>query len=102
MKEEKEEIIRIRLPEGEEMFGIVEQMLGNAWMYVRCQDGKVRLGKIPGKYIKSRLWVRVGDIVIVKPWQVMKDRVFIVHKYTKTETEWLFERGYLKWLEEHE
>lgn len=99
MKKKEEEILRTRLPEKNELFGFVEQALGNAWMLIRCSDGKIRKGKIPGRYI-SRFFVKVGDIVIVKSWQVRKDMVDIIYKYSKAEVNWLREKGYLKWLEE--
>ncbi len=98
-KEVQEEVVRARLPGEGEMLAVVEQALGNAWMLVRCSDGSVRKGKVPGRYI-SRFFVRVGDIVIVKPWQVRKEMVDIIYKYSKAEVNWLRENGYLRWLEE--
>lgn len=95
----KEEVLRTRLPEKDELFGYIEQALGKAWMLVRCSDGKIRKGKIPGRYI-SKFFVKVGDVVIVKLWQVRKDMVDIIYKYSKAEANWLKEKGYLKWLEE--
>ncbi len=93
-----EEIIRVRTPKDDEVIGIVEELVGYARMRVRCVDGKERLCRVPGKYLR-KIWVRVGDVVIVKPWEIQKDRGDIVYKYKKTEVEWLIKNGYLKGLE---
>lgn len=94
------EIIRVRMPGKGEVMGIVTQRLGYGKMYVRCSDNKVRLGRIPGRFTR-RLWVRDGNIVIVKPWDVQSDkRCDIIYKYTKGQVGWLNRHGHLKDLEE--
>jgi len=90
---------RIRLPKEGELLGIVEEELGSARMRVICEDGTLRLCRVPGSKKRS-LWVKRGDYVIVKPWEVRKDKGDIIHKYTPTEVEWLRRKGYLKKLEE--
>jgi translation initiation factor 1A len=95
-----EEIIRVRLPKQGEVLGMITQRLGYCKMYVRCADGKIRLCRIPGKYTR-RLWVREGDIVIAKPWEVQTDkRGDIIYKYTKGQVGWLKRHDHLKNLEE--
>jgi translation initiation factor 1A len=49
-----------------------------------CADGKVRMGRIPGK-MKKRMWIRTGDLVIVKPWAFQNDKSDIIWRYTKTQ-----------------
>ena len=84
-----EQIERIVLPKGEEMFAIVEQRLGFNKMYVRCIDNKIRLGRIPGKYSR-RLWIREGDLVLVTLWPVQADKKCdIINKYTNAQWDWL-------------
>ena len=39
-QDEPEQVTRVRLPKGEETFGIVEQRCGGSRMQVRCFDGK--------------------------------------------------------------
>ena len=51
------QISRIHLPRGVQLFGIVESRLGGSRMRIRCFDGKVRICRIPGR-LKRRLWVR--------------------------------------------
>src|SRR2546428_5094148 len=41
---------------------------------VMCQDGKSRLGRIPGK-LKKRMWIREGDLLVVKVWQFQDEEV---------------------------
>ncbi|MDI3474542.1 MAG: translation initiation factor [Thermococcaceae archaeon] len=90
---EGEEIIRVPLPKPGQLFGVIEQALGSGWMDVRCSDGKVRRCRIPGK-LRRRMWMRVGDVVIVQPWEVQSDeRGDIVYRYTRTQVDWLLRKG---------
>ncbi len=75
------------------MLGVVEQMLGASRMLVRCSDGKTRIARVPGK-IKRRMWIKEGDVVIVKPWIVQSDKkADIVYRYTKTQVDRLQSAG---------
>jgi translation initiation factor 1A len=93
---EEEEIARIRLPKEGELLGIVELMLGSDKLRVQCDDGKERIVRIPGK-LRKRVWIRVGDLILIQPWKVMTDRrADVVWRYTKTQAGWLQKKGYLK------
>ena len=99
-QQDPEDFSRIRLPkkDEEEMFGIVTAMLGAGKVTVDCDDGKTRLGRIRGK-MKKRVWVRVGDLVIIKLWEVQKDeRCDIVWRYLKTQSNWIQRKGFIKTL----
>ena len=96
----EEDFSRIRLPHEDEgeMFGIVIAMLGAGKLTVECDDGKTRMGRIPGK-MKKRVWVRIGDLVIIKPWIVQSDeRCDVVWRYLKTQSNWIQRKGKLKKL----
>ncbi len=81
------------MPRTGEILGVVEQMFGFDRLRVRCTDGHVRTCRIRGK-IRKRLWVREGDVVIVRPWLVQSDeKGDVVHRYTHTQVEWLRKRG---------
>ncbi len=70
LPEKKEgEYIRSRLPNKRkgEMFGIADQLLGASHIRAASADGVSRLARIPGK-LRKRMWIREGDLVIVKPW----------------------------------
>lgn len=91
---------QIRLPQEGEYMGVVLETLGGARMKVYCEDGKERLCRIPGKF-RSRMWVKEGDFVIVKPWDIQGDRKGdIVYRYRPLETEYLREIGRLQWYGE--
>lgn len=80
----EEPYVRIRLPRKGEVFGIADQLLGASRIKVMCADGKSRMGRIPGK-IRKRLWIRTGDLLIVKPWSFQDEKSDIVWRYTKTQ-----------------
>ena len=89
-----EEVIRVRLPEKDEVIGVVIQLLGFAKMRVKCLDGVERICRVPGR-LSRKLWIKEGNYVLVKPWSIQKDRGDIIYKYSKTEVMWLKEKGYL-------
>ncbi|MEK6897464.1 MAG: translation initiation factor eIF-1A [Nanoarchaeota archaeon] len=96
-KEDQEEqiITRVRLPRGEEMIGIIEQRLGGNKMLVNCLDGKTRNCRVPGR-LKRKLWLRPGDVIIVEPWELDKNKGDVIFKYKPNQIEWLKNKGYLK------
>ncbi len=91
--EDEGQLRRLRMPKEGEVFGIVEQMLGASKMRVRCKDDKVRICRIPGK-IKRRIWIKEGDVVIIRPWMVQADeKGDIVWRYTKPQVDRLMNQG---------
>ncbi|MFH1821666.1 MAG: translation initiation factor eIF-1A [Methanobacteriota archaeon] len=89
-----EELERIRTPRSGEVLGVVEQMYGFDRLRVRCKDGFIRNCRIPGK-IRKRLWVREGDVVIVRPWSVQsKEKGDIRHRYTAAQLGSLRRKGF--------
>ena len=90
------EPVRIKTPRQGEIFGVIESMLGTNKLRVRCQDNKIRLCRIPGK-LRKLLWMREGDIVLVKPWDIQGDtRGDIITRYTQTQVSLLKRKGLLK------
>ncbi|MBE0524447.1 MAG: translation initiation factor eIF-1A [Methanosarcinales archaeon] len=92
-----DEVVRVRIPRkhDNEILGTVESMLGANKIRVRCMDGVVRLGRIPGK-LKKRTWIRPGDVVIVVPWDFQDAKADVKWRYTQPQVNWLEKRGYLK------
>lgn len=89
---------KVRIPRNNEVLGIVEQLLGFCKMYVKCDDDKIRLCRIPGR-LTRRIWVREGDVVLVQPWEVQGDKKGdIIFRYTKTEVSFLLRKGFFKSL----
>ena len=64
-------------------------------MLVVCLDGKTRNCRVPGR-LKRALWLRPGDVVIVEPWELDKEKGDIIFKYKPNQVEWLKNKGYLK------
>ncbi len=92
----EEPIKDIKMPSNGELFAIVISELGAARMVCYCEDGKERVCRIPGR-MKSKFWVKEGDLVLVKPWEVQGDeRGDIVWQYKKLEVEYLKSKGLLK------
>ncbi len=91
-----EGVVRVRLPRGKEMFGVVEAMLGNSRLQVRCEDNKLRIIRIPGK-MRKRIWIRQKDLILVEPWDIQSDtRGDAKWKYRNAEVQWLKKKGILK------
>jgi len=89
------EPIRVKLPRGEQVIGIIEQRLGGNKMMVNCLDGKQRNCRVPGR-LKRALWLRPGDVVIIEPWEFDKNRGDVIFKYKPTAIEWLKKNNYLE------
>jgi len=84
------------LPSSDEVLGIATKLLGYDRIMVKCQDGFERLCRIRGK-MKRRVWIRVGDIVVVSPWDFQREtRGDLTWRYTKGQAEMLRGKGYLK------
>ena len=93
------EIRRIKLPRGRQTLGLITRMLGSSRVEAKCFDGKTRVCRIPGR-LKRSLWVKLGNIVIVEPWEYSGDKKGdVIFKYTPTQVSYLKSRGYLKQLE---
>jgi translation initiation factor 1A len=89
------EIGDMKLPVASDVLGIAVRLLGYDRIMVKCQDGHERLCRVRGK-LKRRVWVRIGDIVLVSPWDFQSDtRGDIFWRYRKTQSEWLRSNGYL-------
>lgn len=71
-----------------EMFGVVEKLSGASRLLVMCEDGFTRNARIPGK-MKKRMWIREGDLVIVKPWDFQKEKADVEYRYTQTQASYL-------------
>lgn len=93
--------VRIRVPRGREILGIVTQRLGGSRMNVACMDGKIRISRIPGR-LKKSLWLREKDVVLIEPWELSSEKADIVWKYTKTQVQALKDKGFLKNIAEFE
>lgn len=85
--ESDEAVNRYRMPDGRnrEMFAIADQLMGASKLRVMCEDGKSRMARIPGK-MKRRMWIKPGDLVIVKPWDFQDDKADVKYRYVRTQS----------------
>lgn len=86
----EEDYVRCPMPRrrDKEIFAVAELLLGGSRIKVICEDGKSRMGRIPGK-IKKRMWIREGDLLIVKPWDFQDEKANIIYRYTHTQSSYL-------------
>ncbi len=93
------EIRRTKLPNREnlEMFGVVTQLHGTNQVGVFAEDGIERICRIPGK-LKKRVWMRQGDIVLIKLWDFQKTKADVIWRYLGVQVEHLKRKGYLNKL----
>lgn len=81
-------------PSANDVLGLATKLLGFDRVMVKCQDGHERLCRIRGK-MKRRVWIRVGDVVLVSPWDFESDkRGDVFWRYTRAQAEDLRRRGY--------
>ena len=91
---EPTENIRVTLPykpKGE-MFAVAESFQGGSRLQLICEDGKRRMGRIPGK-LRRRMWVRENDLLIVVPWSFQDSKADVKFRYTPTQTSNLKRKG---------
>jgi translation initiation factor 1A len=92
--------VRIPDPNEGEILGVVTETFGGDRMGIKAVDGKEYLGIIRGK-IKKRMWCRVGDAVLVIPWDFetnnedKKPKCYIVWRYQPGQYQWLVNKGYV-------
>ena len=82
----------IRLPDDDEVFAVVTNMLGANRVEVRCMDGKERTARIPGK-MQKRVWIREDDVVLVAPWDWQDEKADITWRYEKAAADTLRNEG---------
>ncbi len=91
-----EEVGRLPLPRRErgEIFGVASQLLGAARIRVMCEDSVPRMGRITGK-MKKKMWVREGDLLILRPWGFQEGKADILFRYSRTQSAYLARRNLL-------
>jgi len=84
--------VRVRLPKGREVIGIIAQRYGASRMAVSCMDGKTRNCRVPGRNRRG-LWLRESDVIIIEPWEFDDDKGDVLFKYTLNQIEKLKQMG---------
>jgi len=91
-----EDFVRVRVPKRNrsEIYAIADRLLGASHVNAICEDGQARLARIPGK-MKRRMWIREGDLLIVKPWDFQDEKADVLWRYTHTQASYLQRSGKL-------
>jgi translation initiation factor 1A len=91
-----EEVGRLPLPRRNrgEIFGVANQLLGAARIRVMCEDSVSRMGRITGK-MKKKMWIREGDLLILRPWGFQEGKADILFRYSRTQSQYLARRNLL-------
>ena len=91
-----EEVGRLPLPRRErgEIYGVANQLLGAARIRVMCEDSVSRMGRITGK-MKKKMWIREGDLLILRPWGFQEGKADILFRYSRTQATYLSRRNLL-------
>ncbi|MGI0130768.1 MAG: translation initiation factor eIF-1A [Thermoplasmata archaeon] len=91
-----EEVGRLPLPRRNrgEVFGIASQLLGAARIRVMCEDSISRMGRITGK-MKKKMWIREGDLLILRPWGFQEGKADILFRYSRTQSQYLARKNLL-------
>jgi translation initiation factor 1A len=89
-----EEVGRLPLPRRDrgEIFGVANQLLGAARIRVMCEDNVSRMGRITGK-MKKKMWIREGDLLILRPWGFQEGKADILFRYSRTQANYLSRRN---------
>ena len=86
-KEGQKHTLRLPLPyrpKGE-MLAVAETFQGGSRLQGVCDDGKRRMGRIPGK-LRRRMWVRENDLLIIVPWSFQDSKADVKFSYTATQS----------------
>lgn len=85
----------LRMPDDDEVFATVTDMLGANRVNVQCADGKERIARIPGR-MQKRIWIREDDVVLVEPWDWQDEKADITWRYEKSEADQLRREGHIQ------
>jgi translation initiation factor 1A len=91
----EENLDNMVIPSKNDVLGVASKLLGYDRILVKCQDGHERICRIRGK-MKRRVWIRLGDIVLVSPWDFQTEsRGDLIWRYTRGQADYLRQRGLL-------
>jgi translation initiation factor 1A len=92
-----QENLRIPIPEKDEneMFAIVNRILGGSRMNVQSADGKSRLARIPGRMRRKMGRIKMGDLLVISPWDIQDEKADILYRYRKNQIRFLSKRNML-------
>ena len=87
---ESRELI-LRDPNESENYGLVKGAKGGGRFDIETPDGLKIIGILAGKH-KKRMWINVGDIVLLGLWEFQVGKCSIIHKYSPEHVQKLIEK----------
>lgn len=91
-KKDVGEARELYIKEENQVYAVVEKMLGNAKIRAQCGDGKTRLCIIRGK-MRKKVWINVGDLILLGLRSFQDDKADVIHKYNSDEARKLKKMG---------
>ncbi|MDG6219611.1 MAG: translation initiation factor eIF-1A [Candidatus Thermoplasmatota archaeon] len=90
-KTQPEEVTRVPMPKRvkNEMFAIVERVVGGSRMNVICGDGQTRLARIPGGRKRRMGRIRQNDLLIICPWDIQDEKADVIYHYRMNQARFL-------------
>ncbi|WP_227354182.1 translation initiation factor eIF-1A [Haladaptatus salinisoli] len=85
----------LRMPNDDEVFAVVTDMLGKNRVRLRCNDGEERMGRIPGR-MRKRVWIREDDVVLAEPWDWQDEKADVTWRYTRQDADQLRREGHIE------
>merc|ERR1719184_201759 len=100
-KLKKSQVVKraLTLKEQNQEYARVESLCGDGRMMVNCMDGASRLGKVRGQ-MRKRVYVRVGDWVLVSLREIDQKKCDIILKYSEDECRQLKKQNEIKEFDE--
>jgi translation initiation factor 1A len=84
----------LRMPDDNQMFAVVTNMLGGGRVRLQCNDGKERMGRIPGR-MRFRTWINEDDVVLIEPWDWQDEKADIEWRYDSQDAAQLRREGHI-------
>ena len=73
-KNDKETSIDIIFKTNDQLYGRIDNILGNKRFDVFCSDGTTKLGIVAGS-LRKRVWINKDDIVLIDCWDFQKKKM---------------------------
>ena len=96
-KKPEQDTIRVPTPNKskKEIFAVAHKILGGARMDVICEDGKTRMARIPGSKRRRMGRIRIGDLLIISPWEIQDEKADIIYRYRNNQANLLKRKNVL-------
>jgi len=82
------------LPTEGQVICVVSEIIGADHVKAICTDGVTRVCRIPGK-MRKRVWIKLGDVILVGIWDFQPNKGDVLHKYDKSNAQKLIKMGHL-------